>query len=334
MRQCPQCREGYEDYVHVCPECGAALVGSPTSSSPDEEMTPPWGPAEAWPEFPPDRDAFDIFPFRDEAQAREALAVLKAHGVQGEVGSVDLQKQGASLFRRRVLAVRVPRVDARRAMELLVTEVPHLLPQDVLGEVWRTLAEQTPELPAGLPRVLAEPLDALLAGGREVVPDLIRGYLQGGQLGSRCHYVLVHMRADPEPMVAQAVVAACLEGDADTASKLRFLLADFAGERTVSELAAFLRVADAPARQLTAWLLGCIPLLEAVTLLVGMLEDDDLDVRVQAIETLSQVAGQDLGFEPEAGEEERGQAVAAWRKFLGRAQGEFPVEREDDGGEQ
>ena len=322
MRLCPQCGEGYEDYVHVCPDCGAPL-------RPDDEVTPEAGSAELCSELPPDEGAFDICPFRGEEQAREALAVLKEHGVHGEMGSVDLRRQGASLFHRQVVAVRVARADARRAMELLVSEVPHVLPQDVLEEVWRALAEQTPELPAELPPVLAEPLEVLLKGGPEFVPDLIRGYRYGGQVGSRCHYVLVHMQADPEPMVAQATMAVCLEGDAEAVGKLRFLLTDLAGERTVDALRAFLAQADAPARQLTAWLLEAIPMIEAVTVLVEMLDDVDLDVRVQTIETLGRVAGQDLGFEPEAGEDERSEAVAAWWKFLERAQREFYVERED-----
>jgi hypothetical protein len=219
-------------------------------------------------------------------------------------------------------------------MELLVSEVPHVLPQDVLEEVWRALAEQIPELPSGLPPVLAEPLDVLLAGGVELLPDLLRGYLHGGQIGSRCHYVLVHMQADPEPVVAQAALEACRAGDAEAVSTLRFLLTDLAGELTVGELRAFLGSADAPARQLTAWLLGAIPVIESVTVLVEMLEDEDLDVRVQAIETLNRVSGQDLGFEPEAGDDERAEAVAAWWKFLEWAQREFSVEREDNREEQ
>jgi len=322
MRLCPQCGEGYEDHVDVCPDCGAPLLA-------DGEATAEADPAELCSELPPDEDAFDICPFRDQGQAREALALLNEHGVHGEVGSVDLRRQGASLFHRQVLAVRVARADARRAMELLVSEVPHVLPQDVLEEVWRALAEQEPELPAGLPSVLAEPLEVLLAGGPELVPDLIRGYRYAGQVGSRCHYVLVHMQADPEPTVAQAAMAACLAGDAEAVGTLRFLLTDLAGERTVDALRTFLAQADAPARQLTAWLLGAIPMIEAVTVLVEMLDDADLDVRVQAIETLSRVAGQDLGFEPEAGQDERAQAVAAWWKFLEWAQREFYVERED-----
>jgi len=327
MRRCPQCGEVYEDHVEVCPDCGANLVAE-HDSVPDEAQ------GEAWPELPPDRDAFDICPFRDEDQAREALGLLRERGISGEMGSVDLRRQGASLFRRRVLTVRVSRADARRAIELLVAEAPHVLPQHVLTEVWRALAEQIPDLPSGLPPVLAEPLETLLAGGAELLPDLLQGYLYGGQLGSRCHYVLVHMQADPEPMVAQATMEACRAGDADTASRLRFLLTDLAGQRTVGEFRAFLRSADPAARQLAAWLLGAVPMIEAVTVLVEMLEDEDLDVRVQAIETLNRVSGQDLGFEPEAGEEERSEAVASWWKFLEWAQREFSVEREDNREEQ
>ncbi len=309
MRVCPKCREVYEDYVRTCADCDVELVF-------EEEAAEPVGAAGAWRELSPEEDALDLFPLRGELAAREALSALGGHGVKAELGLVDLRSRGASLFSRTVLAVRVPRDDVYRALEALVTEAPEALPGPVLKELWRSLAAEIPQLKPGLPPMLGEPLEVLLRGGEDVVPALVRGYLEGGQLGSRCHYVLTHMQADAEPAVLSAVTSACEAGDGEALARLGLLSRDLAGERTVAALRSLVAGASPPARQLVAWLLGYIPLMSAVRLLVEMLGDADLEVRRQAIGTLTDLVGEDLGYDAEADETDRQRAVAAWQGHL------------------
>jgi len=309
MRICPRCKDAYEDYVETCPDCGVPLVG--------EDAEPPeWLSPEVWPELRYAPHTFDIFPFRSDEDAKRALEALEAYQIPAQAGLLNMQRAGASLFPREVLAVRVAQSDAQSAMEVLVAEVPTALPRAVVEEVWRGLASETPQIPPDLPERLADPLETLLAGGDELVPDLLSGFLAGGSLATRCHYVLVHMDADPELQLLQRALDACTNGDAETVGRLRYLLSDFADVRSISALGSFLRRSPPQARQLVAWLLGYIPLLDAVGLLVGMLEDADLDVRTQAIETLTRVCGRDLGYEPEAPEDERREMTEAWRGFL------------------
>ena len=300
MRYCPHCREGYEDHIDRCGECGRPLVAEPEGEA---ESRGSW----AGVQLLPDEEAFDIFPLAGLDQAEEAAEALRRRGLQVEVGWLNPSQRGASLFRRWVPAVRVRRRQAQQALEVLIAEVPSTLPEAVLKEVWGLLASQKPELPAGMPPVLAEPLPVLLAGDPELHPALIRGYLHGGQLAARCHYVLVHMKADPEPALARAATAACLEGDPETLSRLHLLLSDLGGDEVVAQFRVFLSQAEPSVRRLVAWLLGAVATVEAAALLVEMLADEDPEVRAQVVETLGQVTGRDLSLDPEAEAEERGE---------------------------
>jgi len=79
-------------------------------------------------------------------------------------------------------------------------------------------------------------------------------------------------------------------------------------------IAARLPVIDTEARRDLAAALEHLPAIDPDGILIGLLRDPDASVREAAIEALFALHGDDLGYEPDASEEDREAAIRRWEE--------------------
>jgi HEAT repeat protein len=67
---------------------------------------------------------------------------------------------------------------------------------------------------------------------------------------------------------------------------------------------------------LLAEILGLLGMLRPEEILITLLGDEDSGVRDAAIESLFSLTGEDLGYEPDAPENARAEAIGRWMDWL------------------
>ena len=107
MPFCPKCRDEFQDWVEVCPDCGVALV--------DELPAPP---------KPPKKEGFDDRIMRIATAPNEAVAhiwagILEEEGIPCLLQSPYLQSSMYSVFSNQPYLIYVLKTNAHRAKKLL-----------------------------------------------------------------------------------------------------------------------------------------------------------------------------------------------------------------------
>ena len=142
----------------------------------------------------------------------------------------------------------------------------------------------------------------LAANKKEVVSRIIEDLAGRGEEGAAFVRAVLLEACRQEKTVLARSIARTLDrlGDAGLADWLASAPDAVTRARAASALAALGRHHE-----------------KAVRVLVGLLEDESIDVRGEAIEGLFSLEGEDYGYEPDAPLEERRRAVARWREQIG-----------------
>ncbi len=107
MPFCPKCRDEFQDWVEVCPDCGVALV--------DKLPEPP---------APPEKEKFDDRIMRIATAPNEAVAnmwagILEEEGIPCLLQSPDLKASMYSILSNQPYPIYVLKTNALRAKKIL-----------------------------------------------------------------------------------------------------------------------------------------------------------------------------------------------------------------------
>ncbi len=322
MKYCLFCREAFDDDPQECPYCGGELVDElPGADSADQDA---YSAGDDEPEpATPDTELLQVAIATSEMDLRAIVAVLKESDIYFEIEEVDRQQVEAGLVPGRAWRLLVGADEAYAAFTKLVADVPQAFPHSVTNAL--TPASEESESPSDVPAKIEEmlALPSSQSNSAKLAQALIRTFSSDNpDEMAAVKSILARHAATVEPLLAQIAVESAAAGG-DGAERVLFHLMQVLEAVGYSEaLGEIEALYDSPVPQVrtrAAYAAGRLGAVEAVERLLGLLEDEEEDVRYEASESIWRLTGLDFEFEPSAPVEEESENLARLREAWQRS---------------
>jgi hypothetical protein len=300
-KYCPECGAEYDAQYHICTDCLKELVDARTLA----EIRKGQKGKKDSPEVPV------VYFSYEQADAELARDTLLAAGIEAVLEEVDLNSLGLSFTKEKGYQVIVPASEKDKSIFHL--QQAGLIPSAAC---------------AGAAHADAEVIDRFkktIEQGVSALPELVQFLYEELPVRRQAIYAILSAGEEGEELLAQKVVEICQNPNPLEERELEIVkdIGAIVGERgetcaLVDEIADALADPDATVRRNLVTALGYADMDEALPGLVICLEDSDPDVRHEAIDALFFRTGEDFGFQPDAPEEEREEALKKWRRWLNK----------------
>jgi hypothetical protein len=298
-KYCPQCGAEYDAQYRICTDCLKELVDAQTFAEIKKGRK---GRRDA-PEVPV------VYFSYERASAELARDILIQAEIEAVLEEVDLGHLGLSFTKSKGYQVIVPASEKDKSIFLL--QESHLLPSTACAGAM----PQDPEITERFRKTVEQGVSAL--------PELVQFLYEDLPVRRQAIYAILSVGEEGEELLARKVVEICFGGAPLEARELEIVkdvgeTVGKQGETTalMDAIAQGLTEPDPNIRKNLVTALRYADMDEALAPLVFCLDDSDEEVRQEAIDALFFRTGEDFGFNSDAPEKEREEALKKWRKWL------------------
>jgi hypothetical protein len=298
-KYCPECGAEYDPQCEKCADCHIKLVAAQMFAEIRRKQK----------ERQESAGTSVVYFSYERGSAKSARDILLAAGIEAVLEEIDLNRLGLSLTKSKGYQVRVPASEKDKSIFRLQQD--GLIPSTACAGTTQQDAE------------VVERFKKTVEQGISALPELVQFLYEELPVRRQAIFAILSAGEEGEELLARKVVEICSSPNPLEGRELEIVkdIGETIGKQgkttaLVDAIAEGLAEPDPIIRKNLVSALGYTDMDEAFPCLVFCLDDPDEEVRQEALDALFFRTSEDFGFDPDAPEKEREEALKKWRKWL------------------